>query len=465
MMSETYPPARRGPASLIRVLRFGCGLLFSVAACAAVWIGVELVIARKQAAGNLLDAAAAAEANLADTLGRVMPVLNGFSAADIADSDPLAVTARLLRQEARLAPGAGLFLFDAAGHFIAGSSPLPEQGGDISAQPWFRATIGDAPAGAPAGERPGFAADARDPLGDSVGVVLYRRLGTPPAGLIGSFLSPAALRGILRPALLSPAATLEVSEAGAAAPLLRDPPTAPASDSAPSIEAAWLRAILDRLGVTTVVAVEQDIAPTAIAPIRWRASRDYLSGLSAADHAAILRRGGIAAGAAGAMVLLFLLLLRPMRRPPPIRAPDARLGGELVEPPADFDASWFWEIDAKGRLVGVAGNAPEALIQAAGDDFITACGGEPEIDPDWGAFRTALRLGEPIQDLQLVFRFAHAPAQPAVNFRLSGRPVAATGGLWGVAHPPLNEPADAALPAPPHSGGLSLARKSGGIAA
>lgn len=462
-MSETYPPARRGPSPLIRALRFGFGLLVFLVVCTAVWIGVELLIARKQATGNLLDAAAAAEANLADTLGRVMPVLDGFSPADVADSDPLAVTARLLRQEARLAPADGLFLFDAAGHFIAGSSPLPEQGGDVSAQPWFRAAIGQ-PSDS-GGAQPAFAAEARDPLGESVGVVVYRRLGTPPVGLVGSFLSPAALRGILRPALLSSAATLEVSEVGGTAPLLRDPPTAPESDLALSIEGAWLRSLLDRLGVTTVVAVEQDIAPTGTAPIRWRASRDYLSGLSATDHAAILRRGGIAAGAAGALLLLFLLLLRPLRRPAPAVVSEPGLGGELVEPPADFNASWFWEIDAKGRLVGVAGNAPEALIQAAGDDFITACGGEPESDPDWGAFRTALRLGEPIQDLPLVFRFANTTAETAVNFRLSGRPVAATGGLWGVAHPPLNEPEDDALPAPSRRGALSLARKSGGMAA
>jgi len=43
-MSETYPPARRGPSPLIRALRFGFGLLVFLVVCTAVWIGVELLI-------------------------------------------------------------------------------------------------------------------------------------------------------------------------------------------------------------------------------------------------------------------------------------------------------------------------------------------------------------------------------------------------------------------------------------
>ena len=126
---------------------------------------------------------------------RVDRTLNWFRAEDFSTTDRVAVTVRMLHTERFVTPAVNLLLFSATGRLVAATLPLPEGGGSLAGQPWFKA----AQAGSLV-QSVQFSECAHDPFNGGEGVMLYRAVMDHDSivGYVASFLPQAALAAMSR---------------------------------------------------------------------------------------------------------------------------------------------------------------------------------------------------------------------------------------------------------------------------
>ncbi|MGH7067892.1 MAG: PDC sensor domain-containing protein [Acetobacteraceae bacterium] len=403
-MGKSVTKAQKVPMGGGGRLLFGWVLrLVLVLVLVAGWAAWELHAVDVRAAARIQNATAAAAGQLDAFLTKIATVTGQFSATADALHNRVGIAARMLKVETALAPAQNLFLYDAAGHFIAATLPLLPDDADASGRGWFEAT-------AVQPGKPLFTATGDAPLGQGEGFVISQALLTPSgdvAGVIGTFIEPLALRAVITPAWLPPGASISFAEAGARGPLLAF--TAGRSAPHPLLAEAlgWI-GLTPRIGEIAqlpqglVLHMEADVAATA----------------TSSDRQTVLWHG--AAVALG--IVLLLWLIRPRHR---VRAllPVSAIAAPVPE------KEWGWEIDARGRLVGVAGNAPQPLLAAVGTNFLDLV-----TDDDHGKdLREAIAERTPVQDLELGIMLPGNPSPVARRFRVNGRFVADTGGFWGTA--------------------------------
>ncbi|MGH7051542.1 MAG: PDC sensor domain-containing protein [Acetobacteraceae bacterium] len=368
---------------------------------AAGWAAWEIHAADVRAATRLQNTTAAAAEQLDTFIKRVSTITGQFSAAADTLHNRVGIAARMLKVEAALAPAQNIFLYDAAGHFVAATLPLLPDDADASGRGWFEAT-------AVQPGKPLFSAVKEAPLGQGQGFVISEAIMDPSggvAGVIGTFIEPSALRALVTPAWLPAGATVSLAEAGARGPLLAF--TVGLSPPHP-----WLARALGWMGLTPrngeiaqlpeglVLRIEADVAAT----------------ITPSDRQAVLRHG-IAVAIA---IVLLLWLIRPRRR----RATSSPASAGAVP-----EREWGWEIDARGRLVGVAGNAPQPLLAAVGTNFLDLIAD----DAHGKDLRDAIAERTAVQDLELGLMLPGNTSHVARRFRVNGRFVADTGGFWGTA--------------------------------
>ncbi|MGH7079450.1 MAG: cache domain-containing protein [Acetobacteraceae bacterium] len=382
------------------------GWVFRVAlvvVLAAGWAAWEIHAADVRAATRLQNTTAAAAEQLEAFIKRVATVTGQFSAAADALHNRVGIAARMLKVEAALAPAQNIFLYDAAGHFVAATLPLMPDNADASGLGWFEAT-------AVQPGKPLFTAVKEAPLGLGQGFVISQAIMDPSggvAGVIGTFIEPASLQALVTPAWLPAGATVSLAEAGARGPLL-------AFTVGRSLPHPLLARALGWMGLTPrsgeiaqlpeglVLRIEADVAAT----------------ITPSDRQTVLRHGS----AVAIVIVLLLWLIRPRRRratAPPVPATT----GAVPE------REWGWEIDARGRLVGVAGNAPQPLLAAVGTNFLDLV----TDDADGKDLREAIAERTAVQDLELGLMLPGNVSHVARRFRVNGRFVADTGGFWGTA--------------------------------
>ena len=410
-------PSRLGLATLRLVL---------AAALVAGWAALELHAARTRALARAAAVAATVEGRFAGLTNRLAAVMNDFDAADATTTNRIAVAVRMLHAEPALAPAENLFLYDARGQFVAATLPLLPNSQDVSERAWFHAAQGRVGV-------LGFFQAARAPLGLGKGFVIARTLTDPEdrfAGVIGTFLPAPALEGLATPPDLVPGSTIRLTPAPEAAPMLAfsagQAPPHPRLDAA----LAW-------------IGESPQVSATALLPggLIWRVETNVFSGTTPAETRAILWHAALVA--TGCILLLWLG--RPRRRATRAEAPPA--GAALIDPalteaapaqaaaaepppmPAADDMEWVWELDARGRLVGVAGNPPAPLLAAVGTNFLDLLADEPQS----GGLREAIAEHEPVRGLELALVLPGSPKGRPRRFRLNGRAVTETGGFWGTA--------------------------------
>ncbi len=373
---------------------------------AAGWVGIELYTVRTHAAARMADAASSVRANVGDLLNRFSVTTAAFTGADTSTGDRIAVAARLLHLERDLAPAQSLFLYNAEGRFVAATLPLLPGDEDVSHHAWFGAAAG----------RPRFraitlTAEATAPLGQGKGVVITRTLADYAgrfAGVIGTFLDLSTFRTLLDPAGLPPGSVVRLTREGAAAPLL-------AFSEGKAEPHPFLDSLLSWTGGAPTVAARLRLPGGLV----WHAAANAFSEVPAAERRAVFLRSVLIA--TGLLPLLWFP--RGARSRPPAKMADFGPAGPTPDP------DWVWEIDARGRLVGVAGNAPEPLIAAVGTNFLDLLAADPRSED----LRDAIAGRAPVHDLELAFVLPGTPPGTPRRFRLNGRAVQNTGGFWGTA--------------------------------
>lgn len=414
----------------------GVGLLLRAVLLVALglaWLGLELGAARSQAAAGLALAASDVQREMADFLQRVAQATSSFYAADLG-GDRIALTAHMLRLAPFLAPGSGLFLFAANGRFFAASEPLLPDSENVAHRKWFQ-TMASAPVAAETKELI-CVGPVAGPLGGGVGTIIARQLRAADGrlvGVIGTFLPKEALDRMAQPLSLPLRATARIEPAAAMAGAFAYSLTGLGSAFPPIID-DWLHWGLTLFGVDPVLSLQASLPGGLI----WRARSDFLAAITPAERTQIFWHGGLLL--IGAILLAFLIRGRPQYRSP---ARPKVMGASTLTSPRlhDFDADFVWEIDSRGFLVGVAGNAPAGMTQVIGSHFIALGGADSARDLGWIRLRAALTQQEAFDRLELSFVLGNG----SKRFRLSGRPVAETGGFWGTACAiPATEPTDGA---------------------
>ncbi|MGH7122223.1 MAG: hypothetical protein ACREFP_25055 [Acetobacteraceae bacterium] len=382
------------------------------------WAAWELHAASTRAVAHLEDVTALAVEQFDAFLGRFSGVSGQFAAAAAAPHNRIGVTVRMLKAEPLLAPAENLFLYDATGHFVAATLPLLPADADLSGRTWFEATA--AHPGVPT-----LIATAAAPLGQGAGFVVSQSISDPAgkvAGVIGTFLQAAALRRLITPPALPAGASVRLSQAGGGAALLHFS----AGTAAPHPR---LAAALEWIGGMPRIGEIADLP----GGLDLRIDADVFADVTVADRRIVLEH----AAALLIAIVFFLWLFRPRRR----QAVTFSAREERGVPAPELE--WGWEIDSRGRLVGVAGNAPTALLSAVGTNFLDLVAG----DARGSDLRAAIAERTPVRDLELsIILPGSSPAAPR-RFRVSGRYVADTGGFWGTAEEvqtlqPVKEAAD-----------------------
>lgn len=408
--------------------RLGLALLrfVLVAALVAGWAALELHAARTRALARAAAVAVTVESRFAGLASRLAAVMNGFDAADATTSNRIAVAVRMLRAEPALVPAENLFLYDAKGQFVAATLPLLPNSQDVSERAWFRAAQGQVGALT-------FFQAARAPLGLGKGFVIIHTLTDAEdrfAGVIGTFLSAPALQNLVIPPDLSPSSTIRLALAPAAAPILTF-----SADQAPPHPG--LDAALAWMGESSQVSAAAQLPGGLI----WRVEANVFSGIAPAETHTILWHAALVA--AGCIFLLWFGRQRqrttqavaPAASTAPIdpaateAAPVQATAAEPALMPAADDMEWVWELDARGRLVGVAGNPPAPLLAAVGTNFLDLLADDPQSSD----LREAIAEHEPVRGLELALVLPGSPKGRPRRFRLNGRAVTDTGGFWGTA--------------------------------
>ena len=356
---------------------------------------------------------------------RVDRTLNWFRAEDFSTSDRVAVTVRMLHTERFVAPASNLLLFSTAGRLLAATLPLPEGGGSVAAQPWFKAAQSG-----PTIQAVQFSECAHDPFNGGEGVMLYRAVldHETTVGYVASFLPQAALAAMSRDddpadgtialALLNGARqVVGCAAAGAALPQHH--------------RAGVLRAGLSRvihawpaLAARSAIWEDRLIQPGDLHLI---ASADALDTISNEDWVALgYRFTYVVTSLAIIMALLASLLHNAGRR--------SRRRRALATPsnPASDGADWMWELDEAGNLVGLAGNAPDHLLPPNGRSLAEAAGPLGSSDMRWDRLNAAICGKHAFEGLLVPFQLPGREGLLTI-FELSGQPVLASGGFWGTA--------------------------------
>ncbi len=372
---------------------------------AAGWAAWELHAAGSRAVARLQDVTATAVEQFDAFIGRFSAAAGQFDASAVAPHGRIDITVRMLRVEPALAPAESLFLYDAAGHFIAATVPLQPADTDVSGHAWFEAA-----AAHPGG--PMFMTTPAAPLGQGAGFVISQTISDHAGGVvgvIGTFLGAPALRTLITPPVLPPGATVSLGQAGTSPPMLAF--TVGTAVSHPLLARAleWIGE-MPRIGEIAEVPGGLDL----------RIDADVFAGLTVADGRPVLEHGGALASA----IVILLWLFRPRRRTEMALSPAATRPA-LPAP----ELEWGWEIDSRGRLVGVAGNAPTPLLSAVGTNFLDLIADDARAKD----LREAIAERTAVQDLELCIVLPGNPSGAARRFRVSGRFVADTGGYWGTA--------------------------------
>ena len=383
------------------------------------WAGLELHAARERAMAQLANLAATAANRFEAFAGRFAAVSREFGSVAAGPHIRVRLAARMLRLEPALAPAQSLFLFDVAGRFIAATLPLLPGDADVSDRGWFRA----AATGVTNGLR--FSAATNGPLGQGAGVVVTRTIGNAAGavvGVIGTFLDWPAVRALATPPGLPPGSVVRLAEVGGGAPML-----------AFAVGRAAPHPLLDK--VIGWVGETPRVAESARLPggLVWTVEANVFAGVTPAERRTVLLHG--VAVVFGAVLLAWLL--RPRRR----RAKTAQRPADQVVPVTEIE--WGWEIDSRGRLVGVAGNAPSALVAAVGTNFLDLLANDQRAEQ----LREAIAERVPVHDLVVAIVLPGSPSGVSRRFRVNGRFVADTGGFWGTAEEippvePIREAAD-----------------------
>lgn len=410
--------------------RFGLWVvrLAVVLALVVAWTALELRAVRERTAANLTDAATIAKGTITSLLGHVARVGGAFDAADLASHDRIALTARLLRLDPLVHPARGLFLYDASGRFVAATEPFSPEGGNVASHFWFQYAVAQ-----PTNPAAVVSNLTTAPLSGAPGLLITRTLADAngkPAGVLGTWLSRAAIGSLLAPPILNRPAEIDLARAGAAAPLFfldHPAPAPPPHDKllGRRLVSRGLHRLLGLWGEPAIVTVQTRLPGGLV----WRARSDIIKGITRQERETMLWHGGLLALGA---LLLALIIRRPLRR-----RPDA-ITNDNAGPPAlapELDVEWIWEIDQRGLLVGVAGNAPESLVAAVGADFLAMADGDSCAE----VLRAALVGREAIANLDLALTLPSSAGGARRRFRLNGRPVAETGGMWGSAREILSE--------------------------
>jgi len=371
---------------------------------AAGWAAWELEAANSRAVAHLQDVTATAVEQFDAFIGRFSAVAAQFGPATVAAHNRIAVTASMLKAEPALAPAESLFLYDAAGHFIAATVPLLPVDADVSGREWFEAAAAHAGGSM-------FMSTPAAPLGQGAGFIVSRTVSDPTGGVvgvIGTFIATSALRALITPPALPPGATVSLGQAGASAPILTF--TVGTAVPRPLLASAlqWF-GDMPRIGEIAQVPGGFDL----------RIDADVFADISDADGLAVLERGG----ALAILLVILLWLFRPRRRSAISSSPAAE--GSAPAP----ELEWGWEIDSRGRLVGVAGNAPTPLLSAVGSNFLDLIADDARAKD----LREAIAERTAVHDLELAITLPGNPPAAPRRFRVSGRFVADTGGYWGTA--------------------------------
>ncbi len=375
----------------------------------AVWVAVGSYVLRTRVVQDVGAASAAARLDFDALFGRISKTTAAFNAADARATNRISLAARMLRIEAGLAPAESLFLYDAAGHFVAATVPLLPGEEMVRRTAWFRT--------AEAGSRTGglvLVGPADQPLGEGQGFVIARRLVGPGgtfAGAVGTFLSLTSIRPILGSTRLPPGSAVELRSAEGGGAVLQFSVPGAKQDGAFESRLA---------GMALVPAV----SASASLPggFEWHATASAFSEMTAAEARAIF--WGAALLAAGPLLLLAAFGLRCRG--------GRRLRAEIGDPsPAarNPEPDWMWEINAEGLLVGVAGNAPRKLVEAVGRSLFDLVADDARSRD----LRDAMARRVPLRDVTFGLVLAGDATGAPRRFSVSGFPVQVTGGFWGTA--------------------------------
>ncbi len=381
--------------------------------------------ARVQHARDALSAELGTRADkIQEWLLRVDRTLGWFRAEDLSGSDRVAATVRMLRTEKFVSPATNLLLFSTTGRLLAATLPLPEGGGSLAAQSWFKAIEKN-----PAEQTLQISGCARDPFGTAEGIMLYRAIYDHDmvAGYIGSFLAQQSIAPMSRdddPANGTISFALTLPSQGKfgcpAAPM----------ELRPQQHASILHSVLSRLVnrsplLASASAIESD---RLIQPgnLRLTARADTLESMSDDDWVALTYRASYVTASLLIIMALLGSLLHRFGRSQRRRA--------LAPPaiPASDGADWMWELDNTGNLVGLAGNAPEHLLPPNGRSLAEAAGPVGSSDMRWDRLNAAICGKHAFEGLLVPFQLPGREGLLTI-FELSGQPVLASGGFWGTA--------------------------------
>lgn len=454
--AESAPYDSPGRAGGRRVARALTALLLLVAATGLVpgWIGLEIWQERALALARLQSGAAAVAPRVADLANRFRQATDPVTSLAVTAENRIGLTAQLLKALPAIAPASGLWVYSAQGRFVAASQPLLPGEESVAAASWFRSAL--APAPDPTTLRAYGAADGSlvllRPIADRAGTVTAVVGTTVPAPAMASLLRPASLPATARVDLLpAQGSTALLSLAplltpGAEANRAPNPGETPWSSHA----GATLRGLMARFGTSDAVAVETTLAPL---PLRWQVRWAFLDSMGT-ERAAEIMWPGFAAGAAAlalAWIGLRLLFAAGLRHAGGAAASTPSVPAGVPAGPGPGGAAsewawsdmagadWGWEIDHNGRLIGVTGAAPDSIAAASGGTF-TSLASEANRE-GWARFDELIRRRADISNLDLDFIVASGSGLGRRRFRLSGWPIAATGGYWGIAReiPPQSQ--------------------------
>ncbi len=372
---------------------------------AAGWAALELHTGRLQTAAKMADAARTTRTEVQDLVYRVSAAAARVPVADApTENRRVALTATMLRLETGLEPARSLFFYDARGRFVAATLPLLPSESDVSRTAWFRAVARDPQPGETT-----LIVGVHAPLGDDEGVIIARTVADRTgafAGVVGTFVAWPAFRTLLSPPSL-PSGTEVVVVYGAARALVLS--FSVGAKHTPT----WLDTLLSWTGGARRVSATTDLPGGFL----WRATVGAPVELSNGEQP--ITRWGAPVLVTG---LLALAALRCRTASKPRK--DTK---ETHDSAARNEPDWLWELDAEGRLVGVAGNAPQRLIAAIGANFLDLV----TDDQRSRDLRDAIARRTPIQNLDLVLALPGALDGSRYRVLLNGRPVDSTGGFWG----------------------------------
>ncbi len=416
---------------------------FLIAASVGAWAAAEIGFLKQVSLAEIKLFQDVAAARLTTSAIRADRLFAAFHSDDIRKPDRLSLTTRMLRLDAGAELTRGLFLFGADGHLIAATGLLPADRANVATSPWFRQAL----ANQEADDKTAMSNVTLDPLGDTRGVILYRRLVAPTGveGIIGTFLDEASLRRLLTPSGRFDPLTVTLGDGEGqirlASSASQAPPTMPAM-------LALIQKSVQRLGLSTTVEV-QTVLPRS--DLLFTGTEDYLGAMSTADARRLFRNAVSAAGGVGLLILLAFLFGRGMerRRSAALAGPELRAAEERERHLAAFDPStavWFWFLTKDGRVSGVGGNVPKTIEDrvygpsglTTEQDFPRIAGHKGEPPEAWERIIAAVRHETPFTDIEADFLLGEGRV---LRLSLSGQPQwGEEGGFWGIARPAMVAP-------------------------